>query len=74
MRFIFLIPVILGLAVAGPMSPFDHDGNILERQLIAPREASISEQEEVRMRLIYSSEAYCSSTLSPSKLEADVND
>jgi hypothetical protein len=51
MKFIFLIPFILGLAVAGPMSPFDHDGNVLERQLPDPGKACNSEQEKVRMRL-----------------------
>jgi hypothetical protein len=51
MKFIFLIPVILGLAVAGPMSPLDHDGNVLERQLPDPGKACTSKQEKVRMRL-----------------------
>jgi hypothetical protein len=51
MKFIFLVPVMLGLAVAGPMSPFDHHGNVLERQLPDPGEACTSEREKVRMRL-----------------------
>ena len=51
MKFIFLIPVIIGLAVAGPMSPFDHHGNVLERQLPDPGKACTSEQEKVRMPL-----------------------
>jgi hypothetical protein len=50
MKFIFLIPVVLGLAVAGPMSPSDHDGNVLERQLPDPGKACTSEQKKVRMR------------------------
>ncbi|KAH6864697.1 hypothetical protein B0T12DRAFT_32998 [Alternaria alternata] len=47
MKFIFLIPVVLGLAVAGPMSPSDHDGNVLERQLPDPGKACTSEQKKI---------------------------
>lgn len=49
--FIVLIPKILGLAVAEPMSPFDHDGDVLERRPPDLGNACISEQGKVRMRL-----------------------
>ncbi|RYO68279.1 hypothetical protein AA0116_g9 [Alternaria tenuissima] len=47
MKFIFLILIILGLAVAGPMSLLDHDGNVLVRQLPDPGKACTSEQEKI---------------------------